>query len=144
MFCRTILIYCIFRIITIQKPTDLRIIITALEIVQSRILIIVVPTVAEGVDGGDVDGGDVHRNGGDAPRVVAIARDDLAVRIGDGDDVTLQILLEIVRGIVENTTHAVLVVVIILLSRRQVKGTHKAPALQMQCGGLWCFRLRGQ
>ena len=102
-----------------DKPTNTSIVISALQIIHPNLGIIIIPTVSEGIHIAEVCGivGNVQAifvfNGNNpAPGVVGISCNRQAVGIFDFDDVTLQVLVEIVcRVIVDDTANAVLVVV---------------------------------
>ena len=73
--------------ISINPPTDLRIVVTGLEIIESRFGIVVVAAVAKRVDTCEAASG-----GEDfAPRVVVVACYGCAGGIDQSDDVALQI-----------------------------------------------------
>ena len=80
-------------IIRVQKPTDNRIVIPALEVIEAGIGIVEIAAVAEGIDVGNVGGvgRDVHtgpvEDGEDIPPcVVEILRDEMAVLVEDAVD----------------------------------------------------------
>ena len=110
MFCRTILIYCIFRIIAIQPPTDLRIVITAGYIVESNLGIVVVATITEGVDCSNTNRSRIV-DSAYTPSIVGVACNDRAGVVGDSDDVALKVLQEVVRStVVLDTANSILVI----------------------------------
>ena len=79
------------RIIRINPPTNLRIIIPAVEVVQTRFGIIIIPTIAEGVRfayGFCLRAADAHQL---APAVVDIADDLGSAAVQDTDDVSLAV-----------------------------------------------------
>ena len=90
--------------------TNYRRIISTLQIIQPDFFVEIVRTVAEGVDFCDTN--KILRNGTYAPSVVGVACDHLALVVGNGNDVALKILDEVIgNSVVENTANAVLVVV---------------------------------
>jgi len=105
--------------IPINKPTHHGIIIPTLQIIHPDLGIIVIPTITEGVSighvahvVGNINAGVVGDRGYLAPRVVGISCNNRADLVGDFNDITLQVLVEIVRCIViDDTAYAVLVVV---------------------------------
>ena len=90
------------RFVCIDKPTHRRIVIPTLEVVHGDFFVIVVTSVAEGVDGCDIAIGSVADNGANAPGIVAITGNRFSVLVDDRNDVALQILQEIVRRAVVN------------------------------------------
>jgi len=107
------------RIIPVNKPTQARIIISTLEVIHPNLGIIIIPTVSEGIHIAEVCGivGNVQAifvfNGNNpAPGVVGISCNQDTVGILDSDDVTLQVLMEIIcRVVVDDTANRVLVVI---------------------------------
>ena len=74
-------------IIRINKPTNLRIIITAGYIVKPRIGVVVIAPVSEGVDAGQIAGGGEEF----APGVVGVGGDAGSAAVQDANDVALQV-----------------------------------------------------
>ena len=106
--------------IYIDEPPQCGVIVAALQIVQSGFGVEVVASIAEGVDGGDVDGfgfagcggGGIIGNGAGTPCIVGVTGYGFAALVGDGDYVTLQVFQEVVGNIaVENAADVVLVVI---------------------------------
>ena len=96
----------------VREPTRGGIIISTLEIVQSRLGVVVITSVAEGVNGGDAYAGGIGNDGASAPGIVLVACYNSSVCIGNCNYVALQVLKEIVCVIlIDNTANAVLVVV---------------------------------
>ena len=87
--------HCLVRI---NPPTDLRIIISTLQIIQPDFYIVVVTSVSEGVNNSNgntfVSTGDVS-NG--TPSVVGVSCLNLAVSVCNSNNITLQVLEEVVR-----------------------------------------------
>ena len=87
--------------ICVDEPTYLRIIITALEIIQPGFSIVDVATVAQrvhlpqGIRHTSGDGKDV------TPCIVGILHDSSSAGVQDGDNITLQILHIVIDGIIE-------------------------------------------
>ena len=111
IICRSV-VFCKENIcrVSINKPTNTRIIISALEIVQPNFLVVVVRTISEGVD--ICDANRILRNSTYAPSIIGISCNGFCVLVNDSDYVTLQVLYEVVGNVVvENTANAVLVVV---------------------------------
>ena len=87
--------------IRIEKPSPLRVIVPALQIVQPRVRIVVIPTIPEGIKRADNlllrrGGPGGIRIGAVAPCVIGIGAYLGSVFRVDGDDVPLQVLLEVV------------------------------------------------
>ena len=99
-------------LIRIDKPCELGIIIPALEVVHSDLFVKIVGSVAEGVNGSNAASRVVLHNGRHTPSIIAISADDATVLVGDCNDVSLQILLEVVGlTVVDNTADRVLIVI---------------------------------
>ena len=82
---------CQFRV-NIDKPPELRVIIAAVEIVQPRLGVVIVPPVAEGILIAHGVAGSVG-DGTLAPGVVAVLSHDLSrCGAGDGNDIPLQVV----------------------------------------------------
>ena len=98
-------IHCCIRI---DKPLNLRIIVPALQVVHSDFFVEIITSVAERVDICNVDAvgrlcaGD--NAGVGTPSIIAISADDATVLVGDCNDVSLQVLLEVVGHIVVDDT----------------------------------------
>ena len=78
-------------IVTINKPTNFRVIVTALEIVQPGFGVVVISAIAEGVHfayGFRLRAADAHQL---APAVVDIADDLGSAAVQDADDVSLAV-----------------------------------------------------
>ena len=87
--------------IRIQEPSPLRHIVPALQIVQPRIIVVIIPTIPEGIKRADnlLLNRCRARLGGNravAPRIVCVRAYLGSVFRVDGDDVPLQVLLEVV------------------------------------------------
>ena len=96
--------------INTQKSTNLCIIISTLQIIQVNLFIVVVTTIAEGVDGCDTNR--ILRNSTYAPRVIGVSRYCLSILIYNGDYVALQVFDEVIGNVVEeNTTNAILIII---------------------------------
>ena len=108
-------------IVPIDESAEVGVIVSALQIVQPGFGVEVVAAVAEGVDGGDVDGfaafdcggcGGIVGNCTGTPCVVGVAGYGFAALVSDGDDISLQVFQEVVRDItVENAADIIFVVV---------------------------------
>ena len=84
--------YSSYNTICINPPPELRVIIAAIEVVESRFGIVIVPPVAEGVFVAHGVAGGVG-DGAFAPGVVAVLGNDLAGSgPDDGDDIPLQVV----------------------------------------------------
>ena len=95
-----------------HKPTHIRIIIPTLEVVHSDLFVEIVPSIAERVNGSNAASRVVLHNGRYAPGIVGVSADDFTALIGDGDNIALQILLEIVGlAVVDDTADRVLIVI---------------------------------
>ena len=110
-------------IIGINKPSGVGIVIAGLEIVQAGFGIVVIAAITEGVDDGDIGGAGDDRTAGigdlehHAPGVVGIAGHYLAVSVGDGDNIPLQILEEVVGGtVVQDTAYLVCMIKLRILA----------------------------
>ena len=100
------------RLVCIDKPSDTGIIISTLKIVHPNLGIVIVATVAEGVDGGDGAVGGIRGDGTYTPGIVGIASNHVTVVIRNSNDVALEVFQEVIGDIViQNTADAVLVVV---------------------------------
>ena len=83
-----------------------------MEVVHADLGIVVVASVAEGVDGGNGTAGGVICSCTYAPGVVVIAGNRCATGVGNTDDIALQVLLEVERLlIIDNAADAVLGVI---------------------------------
>ena len=83
-----------------------------MEVVHSDLFVEIVPSIAERVNGGNAASRFVLHNGRHTPSIIAISADDATVLVGDCNDVSLQILLEIVGlAVVDNTADRVLIVI---------------------------------
>ena len=71
-----------------------------MEVIHADFGIVVIASVAEGVDIGDVAGGAVLGDGALTPGVVAVADHLVAVLVGHGDDIALQVLPEEISYVV--------------------------------------------
>ena len=117
-------------LIRINKPPDDRIIIPGLEVVHGDLRIEVITSVAEGVNGGNVAAGGIGSDGTHAPGVVAVGGDGGAVQVGNGNDIALQVLQEVVRRtIVQDAADGIRVVI----QRDQLIGT---PGLRQNLGAV--------
>lgn len=97
-------------IVRIDKPPHARIIIPTLEIIQICIGIVVIATISKGIN--RCNSGGILRYGTNAPSIVGISRNGLSVLVNDSNNVTLQVLDEIIRGVViKNTTNTFLIIV---------------------------------
>ena len=101
-----------YRIVCIDKPTNICIIISALEIIQLNLFIVVVATVSEGVNGCNLAFGRIKLDFRRAPSIVRISCNSLCILINDSDYITLQVFNEVVgNSIVEKNANTVLVIV---------------------------------
>jgi hypothetical protein len=83
-----------------------------LQIIQLNLFIVIVSTIAEGVNGCDLTAGSILFNCRYTPSVIGIPCDCFSVLVNDSNYVTLQVLDEVVGNvIVENTANPVLVIV---------------------------------
>ena len=74
--------------------------------------IVVIPTVAEGVNSCDTAGRGVGNDGADTPGVVGVLGNFVGILVSDGNNVTLQVLLEVeVLAVEADTADGILVVV---------------------------------
>ena len=101
------------QLIGTNKPTNPRIIIPTLQIIQPNLLVVVVRSVSKGVNQSDrnalISTGNV---GNCTPSVVGVACDGLRILVDDGNDVALQVLQEVVGNIVvENAANRVFIIV---------------------------------
>ena len=110
--CEQIIAKCCFgvphipRIIGIDKPTGLRIVVSGLEIVQAGFRIEVIRSVAVGVHRGNAVCAGIGYNGAFAPCVIPVPHYRVAVCIGNGENVALEVLYEIIRcAVVEYTAY---------------------------------------
>ena len=77
-----------------------------------EIIIVVIPTVAVGVHGCDIAGGGIGNDGTDTPGVVGVLGDLVGILVGNGNDVALQVLLEVeVFAVEADTADGILIVV---------------------------------
>lgn len=73
---------------------------------------IVIPAIAERVDGGDIVARRVLFNCRHTTCIVGVSCNGLRILVNDSDDITLQVLDEVVGNrVVENTANAVLVII---------------------------------
>ena len=84
--------------IPIHKPTGLGVVVSALEIVQPQVYIVVIPSVAYRVDVANERGAGLHNSRGVGhgehlpPRVVGVPRHRVGVAVDDGDHISLQVV----------------------------------------------------
>lgn len=96
--------------IGINKPTNNRVVVTGLEVIQTDLHVVVVAAV--GVDGCYVALGGIGRDCANAPGIVGIAGYDLRFLIYDCDYVALKILEEVVGcAVVGYTAYCILVII---------------------------------
>ena len=98
--------------ICIDESTNNRIIIPTLQIIQPNLYIVVVTTVSEGVDicNSRIGGTGLDRR--NTPCIVGIFGNSLSILVNNSNDITLQVLDEIIRGVViKNTTNTFFIVV---------------------------------
>ena len=125
--------------IGINKPTHIRIIIPTLEVVHADCGIVVVATVAEGVEGGDAAIGVILGDGASTPCVVGILGNGLSVLVGDSNDIALQVFQEVIEiAFIQETADTILIVV----QRDQQLGmlgivlTHLRPGFHQDLGAV--------
>ncbi len=83
-----------------------------MEVVHSDLFVEIIASVAEGVNGSNAASRVVLHNGRYTPSIIAISADDTTVLVGDCNDVSLQVLLEIVGHIVvDDTADRILVII---------------------------------
>ena len=83
-----------------------------MEVVHFDFFVEIIGSVAEGVNGSNAASRFVLHNGRHTPSIIAISADDATVLVGDCNDVSLQVLLEVVGlTVVDNTTNRILIVV---------------------------------
>ena len=83
-----------------------------MQIVHSGLFVEIVTSVAERVNGGNAASRVVLHNGRHTPSIIAISADDTTVLVGDCNDVSLQVLLEVVGlTVVDNTADRILVII---------------------------------
>ena len=138
---------CRNKSICIDPPTNLRIVITAGYIVESRFGVIVIPTIPERIECADnpLLNRCRTRLGGNravAPRIVCVRAYLGSVFRVDGDDVPLQILLEVVGvkrirsiGLVSVLQPDGSAVLIIEVYKEVVRGLRATTALRRPCLG---------
>ena len=96
-------------IIRTNKPTNNRIIISRLEIVEVRFCIEIVTSVSERVDGRDIHSACVGCDCAYAPCVVWISCLCYSVLVGDLDYITLEVLAEVIRcAVIDYSKNAIL------------------------------------
>ena len=79
---------------------------------MSYLVIIEVSTVPVWVNGSNCTNRSVLSNGRNAPRVVGVFRNDLCILIRNGNDVTLQVLEEVIRfAIILDTAYRIFIVI---------------------------------
>ena len=87
-------------------------IIAALEVIHTDLGVVVIASVAEGVNGSDIAIRVVLGDGASAPCVIGVSGKGHAILVGDGNDVALQVFQEVVRYItIQNATDIFLVVI---------------------------------
>ena len=83
-----------------------------MEVVHFDFFVEIIASVAEGVNGSNAASRVVLHNGRYAPGIVGVSADDFTALIGDGDNIALQVLLEVVRfTVVDNTADGILIVI---------------------------------
>jgi len=88
-------------VIQIDPSTNLRIIIPTTAVVEPRLGIVIVPTVADGVDGADAVGGVIHHRLQCTVGGVVIAYHTGAAAVKQSNDIPHEIVLIIVLGAVD-------------------------------------------
>ena len=78
--------------IPIHKPTHSRVVVTALEVVHPNLRVVVIATVAVGVDGCDVALGFIVGDCTNSPCIVGVAGYDLTVGVGYRNNIALEVL----------------------------------------------------
>ena len=123
-----------------------------MEVVHFDFFVEIVPSIAERVNGSNAASRVVLHNGRYAPGIVGVSADDFTALIGDGDNIALQVLLEVVGlAVVDDTADRVLIVIQrnqdILISLRSLV---IVPALTQNLGAIQevimldtCDRLAG-
>ena len=102
--------------IRINEPTDHGIVVSALQIIQSCFGIVVITPIAERVDFCNSNARIVLGNGTFAPSVITVFRNNGSRFVCDRNDVTLQILIEIVCSpVVFQTTNRSVKIIQILV-----------------------------
>ena len=83
-----------------------------MEVVHFDFFVEIIASVAEGVNGGNAASRFVLHNGRHTPSVIGVSADDTTVLVGDCNDVSLQILQEVVGHIVvDDTADRILVII---------------------------------
>ena len=99
------------RIICIYKSTNRGIVVTALEIIQLRLGIVIIPTISERIDRSNPYRRGITDNRRHTPRVVAVSCNHCAIVVGYRNNITLQVLDEVVRlTVVSDTTDCIFVI----------------------------------
>ena len=97
--------------IGIYKSTNFSIIISTLKIVQTNLFIVVVTTVSEGVDSRNITGS-IRNNCTYTPSIVCVACNNLALGIGNCNNIPLKILHEVVsKAVVYDTAYALFIII---------------------------------
>ena len=105
-----------YRIVCINKSPHHRIIVPTLEIVQVRVCIVVIPTISERVDVSNIYATNIGHNGTHTPCIVGISCNYCTGCIGNRNNITLQVLIEIIcRAIVFDSANCAVKVVQVLV-----------------------------
>ena len=103
---------CKYRLIRIDKPPRNRIVVPALQVILEGFKVEVVAAVQVGVGDRQEAVGGVLLDRRHAPRIVGVADNHLCILVQNGDNVALQVLLEVVGDVVvQNTKDGILVIV---------------------------------
>ena len=92
--------------IRVDEPAVGKVVVPALEVVETRFAVVIVTTVAQGVDVPDEAGGSVLYavgivHGVIAPRAVVVGRGERTVRVQQRDDIALRVE-DVVASIISN------------------------------------------
>ena len=105
-----------FRNVPVYEPTNTRVVVPRLEIIQTYLAIIVIPTVSERVDVSNIYATNIGHNGTHTPCVIDVSRNDCAGCVRNRNDITLQVLIEIIcRAVVFDSANGSVKVVQVLV-----------------------------
>ena len=87
---------CVFYIIAINKPTNLRVVVSALQVVELGFGIVIITSISERVNSSNIYAAGIADYRTLSPCVVGVSCDGLARIVGYRYYITLQVLIEII------------------------------------------------
>lgn len=98
--------------IAVQESANIGIVISTLQVIHPNFIVIVITTIAVGVDGCNVAGRGVGNNGANAPDIVGILCNHICLIIQNSYNIALQILVEVeILAVEADTADGLLIVV---------------------------------